>query len=229
MKRRGPPSLLEIANRLIEAQSKSYFGAFGGAVPLDELRSFAGVGAAEALRKWNGHGVFDAFAAQRIRWAILRLVRRQILRHLPESGRDEACAAVAAERVADTYDAGPEEASLPLPSVQELVDEAAWAYRLELARADEELTELADPADDVERTAERMKVRRAIGRLPPPENLVIERHVYEGETIAEIAEGLVMSRSTVHDAYRRGVQRLVDMLSPTSALESAPALLPSPA
>lgn len=229
MKRRGPPSLLEIANRLVEALSKTYFAAFGGTVDLDDLRSFAGVGAAEALRKWNGRGVFDPFAAQRIRWAILRLVRRQILRHLPETGREEGCALVAAERTADTYDQEIGEAPLPLPTPHELVDEAAWAFRLELAHADEEVAEVADPAGDVEITAERMKMRRTIGRLPPPENVVLERHVYEGETIAEIAEGLAMSRSTVHDAYRRGIQRLLDMLSPKSVRGPVPEPLLVPA
>ena len=229
MKRRGPPSLLEIANQLVKTLSKTYFAAFGGTVDIGDLRSFAGLGAAEALRKWDGRGAFDPFAAQRIRWAILRSVRRQILRHLPETGREEGCALVAAERTADAYDQGIGEAPVALPSPQELVDEAASAFRLELARVDEEVTEVADPAGDVESTAERMKVRRAIGRLPPPENVVLERHVYEGETIAEIADGLVMSRSTVHDVYRRGLQRLVDMFSPKSVRGAAaePSLLPA--
>ena len=43
MKRRGPPSLLQIANRIAEALAKSFFSAFGGSIPLNELRSFAGL------------------------------------------------------------------------------------------------------------------------------------------------------------------------------------------
>lgn len=227
MKRRGPPSLLEIANRLAEVLAKKYFGAFKGSVPFDELRSFAGVGAAEALRKWNQRGSFDHFAAQRIRWAILRLVRRQILRHLPEAQRHEGCALVATERTADSYDRSPDEAPVPLPTPTELADEAAWEYRAQLHHADEAAEEVADPRVDLDFHSDLARLRRAIKGLPPPENVIVERHLQDEETIGEIAESLSMRRSTVHDAYKRGIRRLVEMLEPKPPRDEASAVGPS--
>lgn len=213
MKRRGPPSLLEAANRIADAVAKSYIGAFGPSVLPAELHSFAAEGAAEALRTWNGQGMFEAFAAQRIRWAVLRRVRREILRHMPEEQREEGCALLAAERTVDTFDRSPDEPPAPLPSPIDLAEHAARAFRLELAHVEEaDAVEVADPNADVERVVERMKLRRAIGRLPPPENLVVERHTYLGETHAEIATALEMPRSTVHEAYQRGIKRLWETL-----------------
>lgn len=229
MKRRGPPSLLEIANRLVEALAKTYLQAFGGAVDLDDLRGFAHLGAVEALRKWNGSGVFDAFCAQRIRWSILRLVRRQILRHLPEPQRDESCALIATERTADAYDQILDGAPVSLPSTGGLMAESLRGYQMELAHADEAVNEVADPGADVERAVQRGELRRAIEALPSPEDTIVARHVYDGETFSEIGEALAMSRSTVHDLYGRGLRRVFEVLGSPSRPPAAHASVPAPA
>lgn len=220
MIRGGPPSRVEVARRIADAIAKSLIAPFNGLVQVADLQSFAAEAAVEALHAWNGLGQFEGFAAQRIRWAVIKRVRREILRRLPGEEREEGCAAVAAERAVETFDRSPDEAAAPLPSPVELAAAALDAYRVELACLDE-VVEVADPNADVERTVERMKLRRAIQRLPVPENAIVERYVYVGENIVEIAKALGMRRSTVHDAYHRGIGRLLATLGEQPSPEAA--------
>ncbi|MBK8253260.1 MAG: sigma-70 family RNA polymerase sigma factor [Polyangiaceae bacterium] len=209
------PTPMSIGNRLATGLAHSYFGAFGGTIPLSDLQSFANEGLAHALRVWNGKGRFEPFCAQRIRWAILRLVKRQILRHLKdERQRAGACALLATERVAEAYEDsfdGGEAATLP--NIQEMTEQSLSAYRLELASV-AELDAVADPSADVEEAAQRGELRRAVARLPAPEDVVVALFTYEGLTFQEIGEQLSMGRSTVHEAYWRGRDRLEQWLSP---------------
>ncbi len=83
------PSRAEVVNHLLDVAARRFFGAFGGTVPVPELRSLGVPGAMEALHKWDGRGQFEAFAMQRIQWAVLRGVRREILRHQEPTTREE--------------------------------------------------------------------------------------------------------------------------------------------
>lgn len=94
---RDPASRTEVANRLLDIAARKQFTAFSGRIPLDDLRSLGVSGALEAIRKWDGRGQFEAFAMQRIQWAVLRGVRREILRDAKPEVGDETAALLAAQ------------------------------------------------------------------------------------------------------------------------------------
>jgi RNA polymerase sigma factor for flagellar operon FliA len=219
MKRRRPPSNIESAHRLAEVMAKKYSSTLGDAVPFDELRSFAGLGAADALHRWDGRGDFETFALQRIDWAILRSLRRQVLRQNDQQVRAEAFALFAAQRAADAL-VGRDDDSRP--NLLEWADATIRGFVLELGLADEASRDETDPDEDVERNVERVRLRQAISRLPPPEDRVLERHCYGDESFQDIGEALGLSKSTVGDIFQRGVRRLQGALSADDAHEPAP-------
>jgi RNA polymerase sigma factor (sigma-70 family) len=186
---------------------------------LDDLVGYAGVGAAEALRKWDGRGSFEGFAIQRIRWAILQGIRAWLAGRPDGAAHDGERALLATETAAESIDQTPEERSM---TPRELSQRAAWAYRLELSLAEEEARALADPDQDVEHDSDRLRVRRAIARLPPPEDQVLQRHCYQHESFQEIASALAMSKSTVGDAYARAVRRLQEWLEQADRAPAPP-------
>jgi RNA polymerase sigma factor (sigma-70 family) len=224
MKRRGPRSNLEVANRLAEVVARRYSEAFERHIGLDELRELARKGAADALDKWDGRGHFEPFAMQRIRWAIISGARRWFLRHaaLPPAPGDHAL--VATGQAADSVDETPEELEL---APRDLADQSLVRYRLDLRLAREEAEYAADQDQNPEHAADRLRVRRAVAALPPPEDEVVKRHAYEDESFQEIADALSLSKSTVGDAYHRGVRRLQEWLDPPPPpAEPPPAPLP---
>ncbi len=211
MRRRGPPTNVDIANRLVEVMARRYREACDGHLEMEDLRGFALVGAARALEKWNGRGHFEPFAIQRIRWAILSGVRSWVLKQRePLSYRGEH-ALMASQRSADSVDETPDELTTEPRS---LIDQSLWGYRMELSLAEEEAQQMADPTPDVETISDRLRVRSAVLMLPPPEDLIVKRHSYEDESFQEIGDALEMSKSTVSDIFHRGVRRLKGWLDP---------------
>jgi RNA polymerase sigma factor (sigma-70 family) len=197
---------IEIANRFAEGLARRYLAAFGGKIAMDELRGFAGVGAAEALHRWDGRGHFEPFAIQRIRWAILRGARRWLLKNPAPGPHAAQHALVATEQAADEADEATTER-------RELIEQAALRFRMELGLA-EDARHVVDPTQDLEHESDRLRVRDAVARLPPPEDEVLRRHSYEDESFHDIAEALGLAKSTVSDAFHRGVRRLRDQLDP---------------
>ena len=204
-------SSIEIANRFAEGLARRYQVAFAGKIAIDELRGFAGMGAAEALHRWDGRGHFEPFAIQRIRWAILRGARRWLLKHPAPRAHAAEHALVATEQAADEADEATTER-------RDLIEQAALRFRMDLGLA-EEARQVADPAPDIEHESDRLRVRAAIQRLPPPEDEVVRRHVYDEQSFQEVADALSLSKSTVADAFHRGVRRLRDQLDPPAPPE----------
>ncbi|MFO0588687.1 MAG: sigma-70 family RNA polymerase sigma factor [Polyangiaceae bacterium] len=82
--------------------------------------------------------------------------------------------------------------------------------------------DLGDTTLDVERDAERMRVRRAVERLPEPLAEAAHRYYYRGETMEELAAGLGVSRTTVFDRVHGALGRLTAELGPKDGTGGSP-------
>lgn len=208
MSKGGDPPLLVAANRAMETIARHFHRRLKGAFELGELRSWAAKGAMDAMQKWDGSGHFEGFAMQRARWALLDGLRRQLRQDHRANLRPRVGALLAAEEAADLLPddlRGGEEHDAP--SIDDAIADGAAAYTVELS-ADEEALKVVDSSANVERDTDRMRARRAVEQLPEPLCRVVERHVYFGDTFADIGGMLEMSTSTVTDMFARAVRLL---------------------
>jgi RNA polymerase sigma factor (sigma-70 family) len=221
----GDEPLLVVANRLLEIVARQLHKAFKGRVELAELRSLGAPAVQDVLRRWDGRGRFEPFATERIRWSILREVRRQAMRDRRASFRHDVSGLSAGEDVANALPDDP----LPVeakdgepggPTLGALLRKAATVYTVELSVCDPD--EVPDAAHDVELDARRMQTRLAAERLPEPFASLVHRYYYRGETVEEMAEGLGMSRSTIFDRLNRAVEKLREELCPDESARVVP-------
>jgi RNA polymerase sigma factor (sigma-70 family) len=219
------PRLL-VANRILESVARQLYKAFKGRVELDELRSLGGPAVQDVLCRWDGRGRFEAFATQRIRWAMLRQVRRQALRDQRAGFRHDTAVLSAGEDAANRLPddaATPEQATTDSggrPSLKELLRQAAVRYTVELSAC--EVDELPDTSHDVEHDTLRIQARRAAERLPEPFASAVHRYYYRGETMDEMAEGMGVSKSTISERLARAMDRLREELCPVVGAEVVP-------
>lgn len=195
-----------LARRLAEIVAYEFRHAIQPHVDFDDLLGFAGEGVAVAMARWDGRGVLEAFVIQRARWAVLNGLRRHARKASHAHARDDLLAAAVTQGAAEANPSPSPSLDGPPsgpPVVPEMVGDAAAAYDLALDAAASHPS-----ADDVERDAERMKLRRAMTDLPPPMPDILQRHYYMGETFDETAEALGMKRSTVFDIHGRAVKAL---------------------
>jgi RNA polymerase sigma factor FliA len=203
---------------LVDRLARTFHRRLRAAVPLGDLVAFGHAGAHGAAARWDGRGRFQSFAAQRIRWAILDGLRRQERQNKRGDLRyaTHLAAMNAAERAADALEP-PGSAGLyadDKAAMTALLDSAAAEYALELIVAVPDIELATDDHTNIEREADRMRLRRAVGALPELERAVVERHTYAGESFDEIAELTGAKRSTVFDLYTRAVQRLRSQFAP---------------
>ena len=155
-----------------------------------------------AEKAWDGRGDFDAFAIQRISWYILDELRRA--RKHDVVVRAAASAELAAEQYAlseTSPHATFHQEEDAAKSIEEMIEAGAANFAMELVAA-----------DDVEEDVERMKLRRAVEELPPPEDEVVHGYYYEGKTFAELSRDLNMGETTAVDAHARAIGRLKQRL-----------------
>lgn len=198
MRRNDEERLREVvASRLLEVTARQLFRALGGRVPLDQLRSCAALAVRDIVDRWDGRGRFEAFAAQRLRWAMLRELRREERRELRQSlfltlsdGPGRA--------LSDGEDRQP-----PSRGWMREVAVGDRAYRLVY-----DPEEVPDPTRDIEQDVLRLQARRAVERLPEQEASLIHCHYYRGETLEEMAVRLGVSKSTVCERLGRAMDAL---------------------
>lgn len=202
------PTLADQANQVLEAVARQFYAELHGAITFEDLRSMGAVGAATALARWDGRGSFGPFAVQRIRWAILDELRREMRRQKAPRARHEIAGVLATQEAAEAADRETDHVlQEPEPTLDDLCRDAAAAYYVEVTAGPGDGDALS--ADEqVERDSERIRVRRAISSMPPPLGQVVERHVYQGESFHEIGQALGMGKATAGDVYMRAVRWL---------------------
>ncbi|MBK8256781.1 MAG: sigma-70 family RNA polymerase sigma factor [Polyangiaceae bacterium] len=190
--------------------TEQMFHRFHRRVQQGIIRSFAQAAAVNALNKWDGRGSVSRFVLQRTRWAVLDGLRKET-RQLRGPAALASSAAVSAEKAADAamladealgFGQGPSSAD----ALQALVADAAAGFTVELDAAG--ALAVRDPREDVEGNVDRIRLRRAVERLPEPERSVLDRHGYGGESFEEIGQALKMHKATVFSCYSRALQRL---------------------
>lgn len=195
---RPPPRdrLVEICARLISRRTT-------GQVRWEDVYDLGIPALVEAKAEWDGRGVFEPFALQRVRWAMLDGLRKR--RREPVTmalAAAELSARQNAKTVADVVRAGDDHPAIAELSIDDVVDEAAFDYALDLGALRE-----------AEEAAERQKVRRAVKALPPPQDEVMERYVYKGETFADVATALGLTPPAVFKIHAAAVQSLKQTLA----------------
>lgn len=214
----------------VTALARHYARAFGGRFSEAELESYGLDGLLDAARRFDGaRGVpFKAFAALRIRGAILDGARRES--KLPRSVRQalrvaEACAALGESACEGLYEAerparldaerclGEHLARLATAAALCLVVESVW---------DEDGLNAVDRAPDPEHVVERSELgellQGELEELPTEEHVIVRRHYFGGERLDEIATSLGLSKSWVSRLHQRAVDRLAKRLRRSAGL-----------
>jgi RNA polymerase sigma factor (sigma-70 family) len=155
-------------------------------------------GLATAQAEWDGRGQFEPFALQRIRWAIVDGLRK---RRRDPLAMAMAAAELAAEQLPRTL-ADIRGAALDLrEAAEECIDEV-----IDVAGAN--LAIDIEGAERVEDDVNRLRLRRAISELPPPQDEVMERYVYRGETFEDVGKAVGLTAAAVCKMHARALHAL---------------------
>lgn len=202
---------LEMAKNIAGSLARRY----GSFLPPDEIDSLALLGLCEAAARYDAtkNGLFIAFAASRIRGAVLDEVRKLSAKSRTDHARDRAASEarqLLADENKDTGDA--DVAALLGCSVDQLRKVRASWVRLptqEMRRLPSELPELAEV---LELAQQRRKVAVARCELDGVEADVIHMHYDQGMSLGQIAQQLGLPERKVMQAHARGVSRLRELV-----------------
>ena len=207
-------------HRLIELAARQMHRRIGDQTGLtvDDLYDLGVPGLAAAQAEWDGRGQFEAFAFQRIRWAIVDGLRKRRRDPLTMA---VAAAELAAEQVprtlqdirGTTFDlkGAAEE------SIDEMVDAAGASFAVDV-----------EGAERVEEDVNRLRLKRAISELPPPQDQVMERYIYLGETFEDVGKAVGLTAAGVCKMHARALRTLRTRLGdPITEAPSGPERLPA--
>jgi len=207
---------------LVDIVAKQVMRGMGGAVELDELRSFGREGLLDAARKFDSaRGVpFRAYANFRVRGAIIDGIRSfaQLPRRAYERLNGMSAALKVSEGEADDVFSAPGGATRAHAD-QALSDHlAAMAAAISVgliapsAVGEEgeqvQVSPAENPEDAVARAELLAAVESAIADLPPEEATLVRRHYLEGERFDHVAQSLGLSKSWASRLHTRAMQRL---------------------
>lgn len=187
-------------HRLIQIVASQMYRRVGDrtGLTLDDLYDLGVPGLATAHAEWDGRGHFEPFALQRIRWAIVDSLRRRRRDPLTKA---MAAAELAAEQVPRTLQdiRGTtfnlkEEAEA---SIDEMVDAAGASFALDV-----------EAEERVEEDVNRLRLKRAISELPPPQDQVMERYIYFGETFEDVGKAVGLTAAAVCKMHARALKAL---------------------
>ncbi len=213
---------------LVEILARQTGRAMGGAVELDDLRSYGREGLLDAARKFDAsRGVpFRAYANFRVRGAMIDGVRAagQLPRRAYERLNGLSAALKVSEGAADDTFTSPanmsrEHADQALGEHLAAMTTAIAVGLLAPAALGEEgervqVSPAASPEDEVARAELLALVQRAIGELPAEEGELVRRHYLEGERFDHVAQSLGLSKSWASRLHTRAMQRLAKQLKP---------------
>lgn len=207
---------------LVDIVAKQIARGMGGAVELDELRSFGREGLLDAARRFDSaRGVpFRAYANFRVRGAIIDGIRSfaQLPRRAYERLNGLSAALKVSEGQADDVFSAPGAASRAQAD-QALSDHlAAMAAAISVGLIapsavgeDGEQVQVSvndNPEDAVARAQLLAAVQSAIAELPADEATLVRRHYLEGERFDHVAQTLGLSKSWASRLHTRAMQRL---------------------
>jgi RNA polymerase sigma factor for flagellar operon FliA len=205
--RQGLPVVQMVARRIARR--------LGGHVHLDDLLSIGNLALMEAARDYEpGRATFAAYAASKLKWAILDGLRRET------HGRSTAArvlAVMASERFAEAEETrSPSDEPTTLEQDREsltcLLEGQAAAMALGLLATAHDPTVGPAPAPNPEEalvTAEIHHVaQRAVAALPDRERALVERHYFGGEQFDAIARDLGISKSWACRLHERAIGTL---------------------
>jgi RNA polymerase sigma factor for flagellar operon FliA len=217
--RQGLPVVQSVARRIARR--------FGGVVHLDDLLGIGHVALIEIARSYDpSRASFVAYAASRLRWAMLDGLRRET--H-GRSSSARVLAVMAAERYVDGA-----ELELDAPTTEQqdqaaltaLLEGQAAAMALALAAGapDPDLVgpRSQTPEEQLERAQLVHAARDALCMLPERERALIERHYFGGEPFDAIARDLAIDKSWASRLHTRAIDRLRAALRDPSSVDIAP-------
>jgi len=183
---------------------------FGGHVSVDDLRSLGNSALPEIVDTWDpSRGTFEAYASQRLTWAMRDGVRRET--H-GRSAAARARALLASDRVSRAYAADADEpgttAEAHVGALDQLLRAHAGAMALAFMTADPEAEEVEDPEQRLVTLERRRVVRAAIAALGERERALIERHYFGGEQFDAIAADLGVTKSWASRLHARALAAL---------------------
>ena len=211
---------------LVDVIARQVRRNLGGAVELDDLRSYGREGLLDAARKFDQErGVpFRAYANFRVRGAIIDGVRS--MAQLPRRAYERLNGMSAALRVSegaadDTFTStesstraqadlalGDHLAAMAAAMSVGLIapsGEGEGGERVQVSTAD-------SPEDAVARAELLAHVRLLIEALPSEEAELVKRHYLEGERFDHVAQSLGLSKSWASRLHTRAMQRLAKKL-----------------
>jgi RNA polymerase sigma factor for flagellar operon FliA len=197
---------------VVQTVSRSLARRLGGHVPLDDLTGIGNLALLDVARTYDpSRATFAAYAAQRLRWAILDGLRRET--HV-RSTASRASALMASERLADvdaSADPGAPEAAEPTTVEDDraalggLLAGHAAALAVGLLASPPDPLLVDSPEEEVQRAELAHLVRGIVGALPDRERALIERHYYGGEAFDAIARDLGISKSWASRLHERAI------------------------
>ena len=188
-------------------------------VPFEDVEAYGYEGLLEAHDSYRpDKGVaFSSFAYHRIRGAILDAYRREGWATRTRDSQIENLAAL------NDHMAEHQEATAHIPSPKTLRDSIRHLDKMVgdtvtimfLRRFDLEqlqITEDAEPHDDLDRRRKLELVRDALGALSENEHTVLTRHTLRGESFSSIAEDLDYSKSWLSRVNARAIDKIRDQI-----------------
>jgi len=187
---------------LVQMVSRRIARRLGGQVGLDDLTSIGNLALVEVARSYDpSRAAFTAYAASKLKWAILDGLRRET------HGRSTAArvlALMASERLSEAEETRPESDAPTTPeqdqeALRGLLEGQAAAMALGLLATPHDPSVAPTPPTTPEEALAsaqlRDAARRAVAELPARERALVERHYFGGEQFDAIAHDLGISKS----------------------------------
>lgn len=207
---------------LVDIISRQVARQMGGAIELDDLRSFGREGLLDAARKFDSErGVpFRAYANFRVRGAIIDGVRS--LAQLPRRAYERLNGMSAALKVSEGE--ADDRFTAPGDVTRAQADQALGEHLAAMAAAmavgliaptgvgeqgeQVQVSVTDNPEEAVSRAQLLAAVESAINELPEEEAVLVRRHYLEGERFDHVAQALGLSKSWASRLHTRAMQRL---------------------
>ncbi len=191
----------------------------------DDVQSAALLGLVEAARRFHpGRGdSFPAFAAKRVRGAILDELRRgdMLPRRARQAARRVREAVRALEHTLGRVPRDEEIAAHLGVDVEHYRDKLAGLGSVEMVSLDRVIGGSSEPGGDPEQNAIRAAIMEKLGRarerLDPREARILTMYYEEQMTLAEIGRLLGVTESRVCQLHTRALRRLRDEMDPARA------------
>lgn len=204
---------IEMARNIAGSLARRYNGFLSS----DDIDGLALLGLCEAAARYDAskNGLFIAYAATRIRGAVLDEVRKVGSKSRTDYQRARRVSA-ARRALADTASGTSDEevAAMIGVAVDDLQKVRASWIRLPTQEMRSLPGDIPEMQDVIEAARQRAQIMQARAGLAPEEAEVIRRHYDVGESLAQIAVSLGLPERRVIQLHTRGLSRLRAMCSP---------------